>query len=51
VDYQKQTVKALGVIESILGHGIEDIPDDDTDANSHWDEDGRIPTIISREHQ
>jgi hypothetical protein len=51
VDYQKQTVEALSVIESILGHGTEDILDDDTDENSHWDEDGRLPTIISREHQ
>ena len=25
VDYQRQTVEALGVMETILGHGIEDI--------------------------
>jgi hypothetical protein len=31
VDYQRQKVKALGMIESILGHGTEDISDIDID--------------------
>jgi hypothetical protein len=51
VDYQRQIVKALGVIESILGHGTNDILEHDTDAGSNWDEVGGISTIISRAHQ
>ena len=50
VDY-RQTIEALGVMESILGHGTKDISEVDTDSDSHWDEDGGISTIISMAHQ
>jgi hypothetical protein len=51
VDHQRQTVEALGVMVSILGHGTEDISEVDTDSDSHWDEDGGLPTVISMTHQ
>jgi hypothetical protein len=51
VDHKGQTVEALGVIESILGHGIEYISEVDRYSDSHWDEDGRISTTTSRAHQ
>jgi hypothetical protein len=51
VDHQRQTVEALGVMESILGHGTEDISEVDTDSDSRWDEDGGLPTVISLAHQ
>ena len=35
---------------SILGHGIVDILKGDTDSDSHWDEDGGLPIIISMTH-
>jgi hypothetical protein len=50
-DHQRQTVEALGVMESILGHGTEDISEVDTDSDSHWDEDGGLLTVISMAHQ
>jgi hypothetical protein len=50
-DHQRQIVEALGVMESILGHGTEDISKVDTDSDSHWDEDGGLPTVISMAHQ
>jgi hypothetical protein len=50
-DHQRQTVEALGLMESILGHGTEDILEVDTDSDSHWDEDGGLPTVISMAHQ
>jgi hypothetical protein len=40
VDHQRQTVETLGVMVSILGRGITDISEGDTDSDSHWDEDG-----------
>jgi hypothetical protein len=51
VDHQRPTVEALGMTESILGHGIEDISEVDTYSDSHWDEDGGISTVTSRAHQ
>jgi hypothetical protein len=50
-DHQRQIVEALGVMESILGHGTEEILEDDTESDSHWDEDGGLLTIISMAHQ
>jgi hypothetical protein len=38
VDHQGHTVEALGMMESILGHGTEDISEVATYSNSHWDE-------------
>jgi hypothetical protein len=51
VEHQGQTVEAMGVIKSILGHGTEDISEVDTYSNSHWDEDGGISTVTSSAHQ
>jgi hypothetical protein len=51
VDHQGQTVEAMGMIESILGHGTEDISEVATYSDSHWDEGGVISTITSRAHQ
>jgi hypothetical protein len=51
VDHQRQTVEALDVMESILGHGTEDTSKVHTDSKSHWDEDGGIPTVILMAHQ
>jgi hypothetical protein len=51
VDHQGQTVEVLGVMESILGHGIEDKLEVSTYSDSHWDEGGRISIVTSREHQ
>jgi hypothetical protein len=39
------------VMESILGHGTKEISKDDTDSDSHWDEDGGLRTVISMAHQ
>jgi hypothetical protein len=39
------------VMVSILGHGIADISEGDTDSDSHWDEDGGLPTVISMTHE
>jgi hypothetical protein len=47
VDHHRQTVETLGVMVSILGHGIADISEGDTDTESHGDEHGRLPTVIS----
>jgi hypothetical protein len=38
VDHQGQIVEALDVMESILGHGTEDISEVATYSDSHWDE-------------
>jgi hypothetical protein len=51
VDHQRQTVETLGVMVSILGHGIPDISEGDTGSDSHWDEDGGLPTVISMTHE
>ena len=51
VDHQAQTVEALGMMESILGHGTKDILEVATYSDSHWDEGGVILTVIGREHQ
>jgi hypothetical protein len=37
VDHQGQTVEAMGVMESILGRGMEDILEVSTYSDSHWD--------------
>jgi hypothetical protein len=50
VDHQVQTVEALGVMESILGHGTEDISEVARYSNSHWDEGGGISIVTSRVH-
>jgi hypothetical protein len=47
VDHKRQTIKTLGVMVSILGHGITYISEGDMDSNSHWDEDGGLPIVIS----
>jgi hypothetical protein len=39
------------MMESILGHGIEDISEVATYLDSHWDEGGLISTVTGREHQ
>jgi hypothetical protein len=36
---------------SILGRGIVDISEGDTDSDSHWDEDRGIPIVISMTHE
>jgi hypothetical protein len=51
VGHQGQTVEALGVMESILGHGTEDISEVTTYSDSHWDEGGELLTVTSRAHQ
>jgi hypothetical protein len=51
VDHQGQTVEALGMMESILGHGTEDISEVATYSDSHWDEGGVISTVTGRAHQ
>jgi hypothetical protein len=51
VDHQRQTVETLGVMVSILGHGIADISEGDTDSDSHGDEHGGLPTVISMTHE
>jgi hypothetical protein len=50
-DHQRQIVETLSVMVSILGHGIADISEGDTDSDSHWDEDGGLPTFISMTHE
>ena len=50
-DHQRLTYEALGVMESIFGHGTEDISEVDTDLDSHWDEDGGLLTVISMTHE
>jgi hypothetical protein len=47
VDHHKQTIETLCVMVSILGHGIADISEGDVDADSHGDEHGGLPTVIS----
>jgi hypothetical protein len=39
------------MMESVLGHGIEDNSEVATYSHSHWDEGGRIPTVTNRAHQ
>jgi hypothetical protein len=51
VDHQRQTVQTLGVMVSILGHGTTDISEGDTDSDSHGDEHGGLPTVISMTHE
>jgi hypothetical protein len=50
VGCQGQTVEALGVMESILGHGTQDISEVTTYSDSHWDEGGGLSTVTSRAH-
>jgi hypothetical protein len=47
VDHHRQTIETLCVMVSILGHGIEHISEGDTDTDSHGDEHGGLPTVIS----
>ena len=51
VDHQAQTVEALGMMASILGHGTKDISKVATYSDSHWDEGGVILTVTGRAHQ
>jgi hypothetical protein len=51
VDHQGQTIEALGMMGSILGHGTEDISEVATYSDSHWDEGGLLSTMTSRAHQ
>ena len=51
MDHQGQTVEILGMMESVLGHGIEDNSEVSTYSDSHWDEGGQISTVTSRAHQ
>jgi hypothetical protein len=51
VDHQGQTVEALGMMESILGHGTKDISEVATYSDSHWDEGGAISIVTGRAHQ
>jgi hypothetical protein len=51
VDHQRQEIETLGVMVKILGREIEDILEGDTDLDSHWDEDGGLPTVISMTHE
>ena len=39
------------MIESILGHGTEDVSEVVTYSDSYWDEGGVILTVTSRAHQ
>jgi hypothetical protein len=39
------------MMESILGHGTEDISEVATYLDSHWDEGGVISIVTSKEHQ
>jgi hypothetical protein len=39
------------MMESILGHGTEDISEVATYSDSHWDEGGGLSTVTSRAHQ
>ena len=47
MDHQRQTIETLGVMVIILGRGIADISEGDTDSDSHWDEDVGLPIVIS----
>jgi hypothetical protein len=51
VDHQGQTIEVLGVMESILGHGTEEISKVATYSDSHCDEGVGISTVTSRAHQ
>jgi hypothetical protein len=51
VDHQRQTIETLGVMVSILGHDTIDISEGDTDSDSHGDEHGWLPTVISMTHE
>ena len=51
MDHQGKIVEALSVLESILGHGTEDISEVSTYSVSHWDEGGGLSTVTSRAHQ
>jgi hypothetical protein len=51
VDHHGQTVEAMGMMGSILGHGTEDISKVATYSDSHWDEAGVISIVTNREHQ
>jgi hypothetical protein len=51
MDHQRQTVEAMGVMGSILGHGTEDISEVVTYSDSHWDEGGVLSTVTSRADQ
>jgi hypothetical protein len=51
VDHQGQTVEAMGMMGSILGHGKEDISEVATYSDSHWDKGRVLSTVTSRAHQ
>jgi hypothetical protein len=47
VDHHRQTMETLGVMVRIIGQGIADILEGDTYTDSHEDEHGGLPTVIS----
>jgi hypothetical protein len=47
MEHLRQTVETLCMLVSIIGHGIVDILEGDTDTDSHEDEHGGLPTVIS----
>jgi hypothetical protein len=49
VDHQRQIVETLGVMVSIVGHGIADISEGDIDSDE--DEHGGIPTVTRMTHE
>jgi hypothetical protein len=51
VDHQRQIVERLGMMVSIVGHGITDFSEGDIDLNSHEGERGGILTVISMTHE
>jgi hypothetical protein len=51
VDHHGQTVEALGVMESILGHGTKNISEVAIYSDSHWDNGGVLSTVTIRAHQ
>jgi hypothetical protein len=47
MDHHRQTVESLCMMVSIIGHGIEDILEGDTDTDSHRDVHAGLPTVIN----
>jgi hypothetical protein len=51
VDHHRKTVETLCVMVSILGHGIANISEGETDTDSHRDEHGGLLTGINMTHE
>jgi hypothetical protein len=47
VDHHRQIVESLCMMVSIIGHGIENISEGNTNTYSHEDEHEGLPTVIS----